>query len=317
MKATLPVVYDASDFVLSSFRNRVGAPSPILETEVRIERIVAGLRSCEHVRWSSAATAYDQALEVVGRVHSTEYLHFFAETSERAEGEVMEAGFAETGVVPDTPVTRGAYPAAIRAFASAVAAANELVRGERQAYAVCRPPGHHAGRAFMGGYCFLNNACAAARVLRDAGKRVGVVDIDYHHGNGTADILGAEDDVPFVSLHASTITAFPYLATAPRAANQTFVAFDEPPSEDVYLAQLADQLGPLGRLSQVDAIVISLGYDPVIGDPHGGWAMTPAFFQHAARRFKETTRQLCFVQEGRYELERLAECSRELAMGLG
>lgn len=313
MKAILPVVYDTGDFVLSSFRDRVGGSAPILETEARIERIVAGLRSCEHVRFSSAAYAYDQALEVVGRVHSGEYLRFLAEASERTEGEVLDARFAEAGVVPDTPVTRGAYAAATRAFASAVAAANELVRGERQTYAVCRPPGHHAGRGFMGGYCFLNNACAAARVLRDARKRVAVVDVDYHHGNGTADILSAEDDVPFVSLHASTTTAFPYLETKPCAANQTFVAFEEPPSEDAYLAQLAEQLG---RISHVDAIVVSLGYDPVLGDPHGGWAMTPAFFQRAARLFKETTRQLCFVQEGGYGLEGLAECSRELARGL-
>lgn len=313
MKATLPVVYDAGDFVLSSFRDRVGASAPILETEARIERIVAGLRSCEQVRWVSAASAYEQALEVAGRVHSSEYLRFLATTSERAEAEVIDARFAEAGVLPDTPVTRGAYAAAIRAVASAVAAANELVRGERQAYAVCRPPGHHAGRAFMGGYCFLNNACAAARVLRDAGKHVGVVDIDYHHGNGTADILAAEDGVPFVSLHASTIRAFPYRKTTPRVANQVFIAFEEPPSEDVYLGQLAEQLGPL---STVDAIVVSLGYDPVLGDPHGGWAMTPGFFRRAARLFKDTTRQLCFVQEGGYGLDRLAECSRELAKGL-
>ena len=313
MKAILPVIYDPGDFVLSSFRDRVGGSAPIFETEARIERIVAGLRSCEHVRWSSAASAYDQALEVVGRVHSGEYLRFVAEASERTEGEVLDSQFAEAGVVPDTPVTRGAYGAATRAFASAVAAANQLVRGERQAYAVCRPPGHHAGRGFMGGYCYLNNACAAALVLRDAHQRVAVVDIDYHHGNGTADILSTEDEVPFVSLHASTITSFPYLETTPRAANQVFVAFDEPPSEDIYLAHLAEQLG---GLSHVDAIVVSLGYDPVLGDPHGGWAMTPGFFQRAARLFKETTRQLCFVQEGGYGLERLAECSRELASGL-
>ena len=313
MSATLPVVYDAGDFVLSSFRDRAGAAAPIFETETRIERIVAGLRSCEHVRWLSAASAADQAPEIVGRVHSGEYLRFLATASEGPDGEVIDARFAEAGVLPDTPVTRGAYAAALRAVASAVAAANELVLGESQAYAVCRPPGHHAGRGFMGGYCFLNNACAAARVLRDAGKRVGVVDIDYHHGNGTADILSGEDDVSFVSLHASTITAFPYHETTPRAANQVFVAFDEPPSEDAYLARLAEHLGPL---SKVDAIVVSFGYDPVIGDPHGGWTMTPGFFQKAARLFKATTRQLCFVQEGGYGLERLAECSRELAWGL-
>lgn len=110
MKATLPVVYDAGDFVLSSFRDRVGASAPILETEARIERIVAGLRSCEQVRWVSAASAYEQALEVAGRVHSSEYLRFLATTSERAEAEVIDARFAEAGVLPDTPVTRGPTP---------------------------------------------------------------------------------------------------------------------------------------------------------------------------------------------------------------
>ena len=72
----------------------------------------------------------------------------------------------------------------------------------------------------------------------------------------------------------------------------------------------------LGRLPSVDAIVVSLGYDLVIGDPHGGWSMTPGFFQGMARMFKETGRQLCIVQEGGYALDQLAECSRELAMGL-
>ncbi len=313
MTATLPVVYDPGDFVLSSFRDRVGGNAPVRETEARIERIVAGLRASGQVRWSSAAAAADQALAVVGRVHSVEYLRFLEETSERAEDEVLDERFAEPGVLPDTPVTRGAYPAALRAVAAAVAAANELLRGGRLAYAVCRPPGHHAGRGFLGGYCFLNNACAAALVLRDAGIRVAVVDVDYHHGNGTADILSAEADIPFLSFHASTITNFPYRNTPPRAPNQTFVAFDEPPSEDLYLARLAEQLE---RLQPVGALVVSLGYDPVFGDPHGGWAMTPGFFRRMARLFKDTTAQLCFVQEGGYALERLAECSRELASGL-
>jgi acetoin utilization deacetylase AcuC-like enzyme len=310
VKTSLTVVYDPGDFAHSSFRDRAGAAAPIFETEARIERIVAGLRSCHHVQWASAAAADDKALEAVGRVHANEYLLFLATAG---QDEVLEPRFAEAGVLPDTPVTKSSYPAAIKATVSAVAAANALVRGERQAYAVCRPPGHHAGRAFTGGYCYLNNACVAARVLRDAGSRVGIIDIDFHHGNGTADILSAEEDVPFLSLHASTLTAFPYVETSPRAPNQTFLAFEEPPSEKHYLARLGAHLEPFAC---VDAIVVSLGYDPVLGDPHGGWAMTPAFFRRTAQLLKQTTRQLCFVQEGGYALDQLAECSRELAMGL-
>lgn len=311
MTATLPVVYDSGDFLLSSFRDRDGRPAPILETEARIERIVSGLRSCRHVRWVGAAGP-EQALEIVGRMHSAEYLRFLAEASARSDGETLDERFAEPGIVPDTPVTKGAFDAAIRACSSAVAAANLLIAGDRQAYAVCRPPGHHAGRAFLGGYCYLNNAGAAAWALRDAGRRVGVVDVDYHHGNGTADVLSTEPDIPFVSLHASTLQAFPYVPTSPRGPNQWFVPFEEPPTEEHYLARLVEHLGHLS----VDTIVISLGYDPVAGDPHGGWTMTPGFFRALARAFRETGCQLCFVQEGGYSLERLADCSRELALGL-
>lgn len=313
MTQNLPVVHDASDFLLPSFRDAAGAPMVVRETEARIERIVAGLRSCDHVRLLSAASALECTLDVVTRVHGDDFLRFLAATSVHGAPDVFDAHFAEPGVAPDTPVTKGAYAAALRACASAVAAATAVVEGERQAYAVCRPPGHHAGRTFLGGYCYLNNACVAARVLRDAGQRVAVIDVDFHHGNGTADILAAEPDVPFLSLHASTLHAFPYMPTAPRRDNQRFVAFDTPPTEDEYLTRLSEHLP---SVSHVNTLVISLGYDPVTGDPHGGWAMTPQFFRRLARQFRETGCQLCFVQEGGYALDLLSACAREFAMGL-
>ncbi|MBL8961281.1 MAG: hypothetical protein JNJ98_15600 [Gemmatimonadetes bacterium] len=306
-------VHDASGFLLSSFRDREGLAMPVRETEARIEQVVAGLRSCDHVRWMSAASAAEQAMEVTRRLHAPEYLAFLADASAATAGDILEPRFAEAGVVPDTPVTPGAYAAALQAVSAAVAAANALTGGDRYAYAVCRPPGHHAGRAFMGGYCYLNNAGAAAQVLRDAGQRVGVVDVDFHHGNGTADVLRHVPDVPFLSLHASTLDAFPYRETTPRGANQQFVAFRAPPSADDYLERLADHLGPFRHL---DVIIVSIGYDLVEGDPHGGWHMTPGFFQRLSRLFRETDRPLCFIQEGGYALPQLAACARELALGL-
>lgn len=311
--SALAVVHDAGDFMLSSFRDQFGAVAPIRETEARIEQIVAGLRAAGVVRWLSAAGTVDQALEVSRGVHTQEYLEFLAAHGGAAGPEVLEPRFAAPGVLPDTPVGPGAFAAAVRAGASAVAAANAVIGGESQVYAVCRPPGHHAGRGFLGGYCFLNNACLAAKVLQAAGLRVGVIDTDYHHGNGSADVLRDETDIPFVSFHASTLTNFPYHETAPLAANQAFVAFAEPPAEADYLARLADQLD---RWSDRDVLVVSLGYDLVRGDPHGGWTMTPGFFRRLGRLFRESGRRLCVVQEGGYALDQLAECAGELARGL-
>lgn len=310
---SLVVVHDAGDFQLSSFRDKAGAPIAVLETEARVEQIVAGLRASGAVRWLSAAGALDQAIAVVRRIHAPEYLQFLATHGGDRGDEILDPSFAEAGVLPDTPVAPGAWAAALAACASAVAAAQAIIGGAPQAYALCRPPGHHAGRAFVGGYCYLNNACVAAKVLQDAGHRVGVIDVDYHHGNGTADILRRENDIPFVSLHATTITNFPYHETSPLAPNQAFVGFDEPPSEASYLARLTEQLE---RLSDRDVLVVSIGYDPVEGDPHGGWTMSPGFFHDLARAFRATGQRLCFVQEGGYALPQLAECARHLARGL-
>jgi acetoin utilization deacetylase AcuC-like enzyme len=316
MTRTLPVIHDAGTFQLTSFRDRTGGEMPVHETETRIARIVDGLRGCAHVRWMSAAAAQPQAMDVVGRVHAREYVQFLTDASARPGAPLLDPHFAEPGVEPDTPVTPGAWAAALGACASAVTAANLLTRGAPQAYAVCRPPGHHAGRAFMGGYCYLNNACVAAWVLRDAGKRVAVVDVDHHHGNGTADILRTERDIPFISLHAGTLGTFPYVATQPHADHQHFVPFDESPSEEAYLDALAAQLAPLADAEATDAIVISLGYDLVAGDPHGSWQMRPSFFGRLARCFRATGRQLCIVQEGGYALDQLAACAHAFAMGL-
>jgi acetoin utilization deacetylase AcuC-like enzyme len=310
MTARIVAVHDAGDFLLSSFRDRHGNPLQIRETEARIDRIVEGLHACTHIRWSRATRA--DATALIAAVHSPGYLAFLQDGTHGSE-ERLDARFAAPGVRPDTPLTAGAYDAAVRACASAVTAAQHLVEGERYAYALCRPPGHHAGRAFMGGYCYLNNAVVAATALRQTGLRVGVLDVDFHHGNGTADVLAREPDVPFVSLHASTEQQFPYMSTAPEVPQQRFVAFDEPPSERTYLQALERHFD---HFAATDVLVVSLGYDLVEGDPHGGWCMTPDFFQRLAQQLASLRRPLCIVQEGGYALEQLAACSRFFAAGL-
>ena len=111
-----------------------------------------------------------------------------------------------------TPITATTWTAVLASAHCALTAAEVILGGEQSAFALCRPPGHHAGIDHYGGYCFLNNAAIAAQMLRDRGMRaVAIVDIDYHHGNGTQNIFYARGDVLFTSIHADPDFEFPFL----------------------------------------------------------------------------------------------------------
>src|SRR5690606_14721337 len=106
---------------------------------------------------------------------------------------------------------KGTWDAIRASHDVALTAAGLVGEGERAAFALCRPPGHHAGSRFMGGYCFLNNAAIAAQWLRDRGAaRVSILDVDYHHGNGTQEIFYGRADVQLVNLHGDPMAEYPY-----------------------------------------------------------------------------------------------------------
>jgi acetoin utilization deacetylase AcuC-like enzyme len=110
-----------------------------------------------------------------------------------------------------SPLTAGTWAAARTGADCALTAVDVLNAGETSAFVLTRPPGHHAGRDFFGGYCFLNHAAIAAQALRDVGcARVAILDVDYHHGNGTQDIFYARDDVFFASIHGDPVTEYPF-----------------------------------------------------------------------------------------------------------
>src|SRR5207249_9207806 len=110
-------------------------------------------------------------------------------------------------------MVEGTYGAARSAVDVALTAIDRVLEGEDAVYALCRPPGHHAARAMFGGYCFFNNAAIAAEHLtRRTGEPVTILDVDYHHGNGTQQIFYARDDVLYVSLHGDPDRAYPYFS---------------------------------------------------------------------------------------------------------
>ncbi len=208
---------------------------------------------------------------------------------------------------PGTPIVEGTWEAAFAAARCALTAAACVAEGASSAYALCRPPGHHAARATYGGYCFLGNAALAAQHLRDLGRRrVAVLDVDAHHGNGTQEIFWERPDVLFVSIHGTPETEYPYyLGYADErgaGAGEGFTRNFPLPREATwaqYGAALDEALDAVARFAP-DALVVSLGVDTFEGDPVGPIALRTEHFPLIGRRIAALRVPTVFVQEGGY-----------------
>lgn len=211
-----------------------------------------------------------------------------------------------------TPIVQGTWDAAFAAAQCALTAAAWVAEGERSAYALCRPPGHHAGHSTYGGYCFLNNAALAAQHLRERGcARVAVLDVDYHHGNGTQDIFWERADVLVVSLHGTPETEYPYfLGYADErgaGAGEGFTHNFPLPRGTTwaqYSAALDSALDAVASFGP-DALVVSLGVDTYVGDPISAFALEREHFPLMGRRLAQLRLPTVFVQEGGYAVEDL------------
>jgi acetoin utilization deacetylase AcuC-like enzyme len=192
----------------------------------------------------------------------------------------------------------------------ALTAAGLVAGGAPSAFALCRPPGHHAMSRAMGGYCFLNNAAIAAQALRDAGAaRVSVLDLDYHHGNGTQEIFYARGDVQVVNLHADPMVEYPYFLghadergegpgegatlNLPMPFGTDFARWSE--ALELACAAVAGH-GP-------DAVVVSLGVDTFHGDPISRFRLETADYPRIGARIRRLGRPTLFVMEGGYAVE--------------
>lgn len=262
----------------------------------------------------AVADATDQELgRTLLKLHEPSYLQTLGRVS--WEEPVMMPELTAPGMAPDTPVSADIAQAAFEGARTAIAAANRIVAGVRFAYALCRPPGHHAGPAWLGGCCYLNNAAAAAQTLSDAGVGpVGILDVDIHYPNGTSAIASHMPDTWLHSLHAWPAVNTPSLTAHPCPWQESVVEFSEPPTEASYLEVLARSAETLSRRTSV--LVLSLGYDTVKGDPHGGWSFSPQVFTEIGRVLAASRAPVCVVQEGGYSLGLLAHCSHAFVSGL-
>jgi acetoin utilization deacetylase AcuC-like enzyme len=210
-----------------------------------------------------------------------------------------------------TLVGPGTWEAARAAVDCALTAADLVTNGEAAAYALCRPPGHHATRDGYGGSCYLNNAAIAAQALRDAGHaRVAVVDLDAHHGNGTQAILWDRGDVRYGSLHVDPAAGwFPHFFGH---AHETGVGDGEGATLNLPLAEGTGD-GPwleavralAASAAGVDALVVSLGVDAAADDPESPLQVTADGYAGAGRVLGSLGVPTVVVQEGGYHLDTL------------
>jgi acetoin utilization deacetylase AcuC-like enzyme len=279
----------------------------------RLSRVQAGLMRHDRVSAHTADVSADEVDQALHRLHEPNYLRALEGVS--GNSAVLMVELAEPGLAPDTPVCAQAVATAREGVGTAICAARALVAGARFSYALCRPPGHHAGPGWLGGYCYLNNAAAAAQELHDGGfSQVAILDLDLHYPNGTAALLEHMAGTSLHSLHGSTGANLPWERVRPRTDREHLVAFRTPPASETYLAELARSTHTLS--SSADAIVLSLGYDLVEGDPHGSWSFRAPVFERIGRLLARTELPVCVVQEGGYALDSLAGCSHAFATGL-
>lgn len=226
------------------------------------------------------------------------------------------------GLDSAAPLVAGTYVAARAAVDVALTAVDLVLGGAPAVYGLCRPPGHHAARAMYGGYCFFNNAAIAAEaIVASSGERVAVLDVDYHHGNGTQQIFWRRGDVRYVSIHADPDTDYPYflgradeMGEGDGAGENVNLPLPPGTANMAYLAAVDRALDAIDAVPG-SVIVVSLGFDTYGLDPIGSFALTTDVYHEIGRRTAALGRRLVILQEGGYHRPSLGENARAWLRG--
>lgn len=310
-----------------------GQHMPYLENPERMERILSALRGQD---WAELREPEDFGLAPILAVHEAEYVDFLRTAYEEWTRE--ETTYEKTALLPATfpprgcsrrpksllgragyhmfdlsaPIMDGTYQAALGSANCALSGAQAIARGERSAFALCRPPGHHAGKSFCGGYCYLNNAAIAANWLSATG-RTAVLDIDYHAGNGTQDIFYERGDLLTLSIHADPDAEYPAYCgyadeTGAGRGSGLHRNFPLPAGTDDarYLSALDEALD-LVRSFAPAFLVVSAGMDLYAGDPLGKFEVTRQGIRRIGERLAAPGLPTLIVMEGGYNNADLGE----------
>jgi acetoin utilization deacetylase AcuC-like enzyme len=294
------------------------------EVPARIDTLHAGALAagCEF----SSATDFGQG--PIAAIHTAEYLHFLKSiyprwqripnaadevipnihpdkrTASYPKSAIGQAGFHQADTA--CPISADTWESAYWAAQSALTGAELIVDGEATAYALCRPPGHHAFADLAGGFCFINNAAVAAEHLLRAGKRPAILDVDVHHGNGTQGIFYTRADVLTVSIHADPIRFYPFFwghaherGEGDGLGANLNLPLSRGTGDDDYLTTLATALERIAAFG-ANTLVIALGLDASENDPLKGLAITTEGFGRIGKAIGEIGLPTLLVQEGGY-----------------
>lgn len=319
-----------------------GAPRPNPEVPERANRLLAGARAAGLDRIAPA----DAGLGPLAAVHTPEYLRFLETIYTRwqripeASAEVIpnihpdrrdfsypasavgQAGYhmADTAC----PISAETWNSVYWSAQTAAHAAGLVLSGEPAAYALSRPPGHHAFGDLAGGFCFVNNTAVAAQTLRGGGHdRVAILDVDLHHGNGTQGIFYGRGDVLTVSIHADPVRFYPFFwghaserGEGPGLGCNLNLPLPRHSGDEVFLEALDAAIARI-RSFAPGALVVALGLDPFEGDPFGGLSVTTEGFAKIGERCGAVGLPTAIVQEGGYLCDALGDNLTAFLTGFG
>lgn len=307
-----------------------------VESPVRISSILGEL---EHSGLMETVTVKEYPLKHILAVHDADFVDYLDRACENApEGKSVypyvfpirnaarrpkelsvRAGYYCIDTF--TPINRNAFPAAKRAVDCVLSAADQVLLGRRIAYALVRPPGHHAERRSFGGFCYFSNCAIGANYLGQHGK-VAILDIDYHHGNGQQDIFYKRADVFTVSIHGDPDFAYPYFTgfadeqgDGDGQGYNLNLPLPEVQDGTEYRKTLKKAIEAIRKFAPA-FLVIALGLDSAKGDPTGTWSLAPKDFEANGRMLGEMRLPTLVVQEGGYRTRTLGKNARSFFQGL-
>jgi len=312
-----------------------GVKVPNFEVPERAEQILSALRK---TNWANIQKPEDFGLEPILAVHDRDYIDFLGSAYDEWQVVDTDALYEKEALMPasfppgkwrrkpksllgrtgyymsdlSAPITAGTYTAALASANCALSTAQKVLSGNKSAFALCRPPGHHAGKANCGGYCYINNAAAAAEWCSRQ-RRTALLDIDYHCGNGTQDIFYTRGDILTISIHADPDHEYPYYCgfadetgAGDGAGYHRNFPLPAGTSDSQYMETLGKALDLVQSFDPM-VLVVSAGMDLYAGDPLGKFSVSKDGIRQIGQEIASLGIPCAVIMEGGYNNSALGE----------